>query len=318
MRSKSFAFLAVTTAALLFGALTDDASSHKLSSLAVRAFDGAVGTAIELVRPSAPEKRAEQQSTTSARPAPASRSGSELQSPLLARANPVETTSFETTLPSGGPATVTERKTEEDEDVASRTSGAASFGIRGVRPAFGGGLSRLSGKPGCLDRSGGYNRDAGGQFQFAARWLDGSGRVGSRPRLRGAGGRFSPDFTKPSKATAPSGSPSGSTSDSAPPEPGTRPETTPPAGSNPSPVVEAEQPASLQPQSWSCAASSVQPGHLRLCRPPTSARAPQALQAIRPKGPSAGCTVRHRPRPRSGRARSGSGQFHRLIWSMTL
>ncbi len=317
MRSKSFAFLAVTTAALLFGALTDDASSHKLSSLAVRAFDGAVGTAIELVRPSATEKRAEQQSTTSARPAPAPRSGSELQSPLFARANPVETTSFETTLPSGGPATVTERKTEEDEDVASRTSGAANFGVRGVRPAFGGGLSGSAGNQDAsiapaattetpADSS---NLRLDGLMDLVASDLD---------RDYGAPTGASPlDFTKPSKATAPSGSPSGSTSIR--------------RLLSQAPVRRRRRPRGQTPALWSRLSNLLRPAPilelsshqrsarpLRLCRPPTSARAPQAPQAIRPKGP---LRLLYRSTSSPTSVWMGSfriRQFHRLIWSMTL
>ena len=144
MRVKSAYLLTLTVGVLIFGVATDQASSHRLSSLAVRAFDGAVGTAIELVKPSVPEKRAERDSTSVAT-ARAPRSGPDLQSSLLA-ANSVKTNSFETTLATGDPVTIAERKTRKDEDAASRASGAGNFGIRGVRPAFGGGIPGSAGK----------------------------------------------------------------------------------------------------------------------------------------------------------------------------
>src|SRR6187551_2659315 len=128
------------TAALMFGVLTDEASSHKLSSLAVRAFDGVVGTAIELVKPSSPTKGATQQSTASARPA-ASSSVSSLDSPALVRTKPVEGASFEATLAPSLPVTVTEDQAKQDKDVASNRFGPANFGFGGaggIRPLSGG------------------------------------------------------------------------------------------------------------------------------------------------------------------------------------
>src|SRR6187431_3558226 len=113
----------------MFGALTDEASSHKLSSLAVRAFDGVVGTAIELVKPSSPTKGAAQQATASAKPAAASSSVSPLDSGLV-RTKPVEGTSFEATLAPSLPATVTEDQAKQNKEVASNSFGPASFGFR--------------------------------------------------------------------------------------------------------------------------------------------------------------------------------------------
>jgi NAD(P)-dependent dehydrogenase (short-subunit alcohol dehydrogenase family) len=46
--SKSVRFLVVAAAAVSFGTVTDQAASQKLSSLAVSAFNSAVGTAIDI------------------------------------------------------------------------------------------------------------------------------------------------------------------------------------------------------------------------------------------------------------------------------
>ncbi len=192
MRSRSFSVLAVTTAALMFGALTDEASSHKLSSLAVRAFDGVVGTAIELVKPSSPRKGAAQQSTASAKPAAASSSVSPLDSPALVRTKPVEGTSFDATLAPSLPATVTEDQGKEDKDVASNSFGPANFGFRsagGIRP-LSGGTPGSGGEQGALTELPAPAEAPPSTSIDAARWTDGCGRIGSRPRLWGLDGRI--------------------------------------------------------------------------------------------------------------------------------
>ena len=204
MRVKSVHLLTLTVAVLVFGVATDQASSHRLSSLAVRAFDGAVGTAIELVKPLVPEKRAERQSTSVAT-ARAPRSRLDLQSPRLA-ANPMTTNSFETTLALGDAVTVAERETRKDEDAALRAPGAAHFGIRGVRPAFAGGMLGSVGKqdastPAATAESPAANSDSrlDGLMDLVASDLD---------RDYGApAGASSLNLTKPSKGTASNPSP---------------------------------------------------------------------------------------------------------------
>ena len=309
MRLKSAYLLTLTVAVLIFSIATDQASSHRLSSLAVRAFDGAVGTVIELVKPPVPEKRAERHSITSVGPARALRSGPEAQSPLLA-ANPIQTSSFETTLASGDPFTVTERNTRKDEDVASRVSGGANFGVRGVRPAFGGGSLGSAGNQDAsiapaattempADTS---NLRLDGLMDLVASDLD---------RDYGApAGASSLNFTKSSTGTAATGSPSSSSSASAPPERGTSPETATPAGSIPNPTVQGEPPVAPSPNletaepalvpaadfSTSLPGSSGNPAEGSFCRLYRSTSSPASIW-----------TGSLRPR-----------QFHRMIWSMTL
>jgi len=243
VRSRSFSVLAVATAALMFGALTDEASSHKLSSLAVRAFDGVVGTAIELVKPSSPKKGAAQQSTASATPAATSPSVSPLDSPGLVRTKPVEGTSFDATLAPSLPATVTEDQAKQDKDVASNSFGPPNFGFGGA-----GGIRPLSGgTPGSGGDQGALTDPPApveAPPSTSTARLDGLMDVVASDLDRDYGastGGSSLDFTPTTKTTAPSGSPSGSTSGPLLPGPSTT------APSNPSPTSEAGQPASSSP-----------------------------------------------------------------------
>ncbi len=316
MRSRSFSVLAVTTAALMFGALTDEASSHKLSSLAVRAFDGVVGTAIELVKPSSPKKGAAQQSTASAKPAAASSSVSPLDSPALVRTKPVEGTSFDATLAPSLPATVTEDQAKEDKDVASNRFGPANFGFRsagGIRP-LSGGTPGSGGDQGALTDP---PAPAEAPPSTSTARLDGLMDVVASDLDRDYGastGGSSLDFTPTTKTTAPSGSPSGSTS--GPLLPG-QPGTIRARRSNPSNRF-------IQPDSCRCAAADIQRRSGPCAARPTGARVPRLCspqstrQSTRSKGP-----IRRSYRSTSSPLSLWTDsfrirQFHRLIWSMNL
>jgi hypothetical protein len=149
VQSKSMRVVAVVTAALLFGVVTDQASSHKLSSLAVRAFNGAVGTAVDLATPQSAERVAKAKPIGSRRSALNVELIARLQSPAFAEARPIEAAEAESTAPLGSAAAIAELPGQPGEVVASnlfeqpantsRSSARAPSSGGGGGPSSGGG-----------------------------------------------------------------------------------------------------------------------------------------------------------------------------------
>ena len=129
---------------MLFGAVTDQVSSHKLSSLAVTAFNGVVGPVIDLVAPASPAAPGKTQSTRTASPGSGSMSDESSQIPTGVA-----------TMAHGSASTIdlaepSEPPTSEDDEDTDASSLSMSSGAFGRAPASRSGLGRVAGGAGSV------------------------------------------------------------------------------------------------------------------------------------------------------------------------
>ena len=234
VRSKSAYVLILAVGVLFFGVATDQVSSNKLASLAVRAFDGALGTAIELVKPSSAGTVASQQSTQAALPA-AFRSTSQLQSTALAEAGTVAASGSVAMV--DVPASTEPEAQSKDEEDAPQQAGAFPGRFSGARSSFNGGA--LGGRA-----EGATEEEAVGPSEVTASASAAPVSelmelvVSELDRDYGAHTVSSAlDFTRPTRSSPRSESPNSPNSSGAQ-RPAESPETTQPAASNLSPVVD--------------------------------------------------------------------------------
>ena len=143
--TKSVRIVTITVATLLFGVVTDEVSSHKLSSLAVSAFNGAIGTAIELVAPPSPEQLAKQRSASSSSSFEPSVG---LSAPALDEARTTQAIEPDSITPVVGAVAIAEPQAPTGQGVASSLfEQAANSSVRsgGASPSSGGGGGTGSG-----------------------------------------------------------------------------------------------------------------------------------------------------------------------------
>ena len=146
VRTKSVRIVTITVATLLFGVVTDEVSSHKLSSLAVLAFNGAIGTAIELVAPPSPEQLAKR--NRGASPSSTFEPSVGLPAPALAEARTTQAIDPDSTAPVVDTVAIAEPQAPTGQGVASSLfEQAANSSVRrgGASPSSGGGGGTGSG-----------------------------------------------------------------------------------------------------------------------------------------------------------------------------